>query len=238
MKRLWLRRLCTAELERKRFDLAPGCFERAGTVDFLGGEKKLFLDGKLRCDATSGFGFAEAARDQAPELLFGRAPRDHQAIELFVYAGFDQQRGFHEDRVADSSAPPRLELAEDDLSDARMDDGVEAVEFGAIAEDDGAEFRAVHAAAGGEHRFAEFLDDFVVGGLAGLDQFVREGVGVENGKAHFAQHGGDGAFAAGDSTGEAETEHDVLIIARRPSIALQKILARRGGGGPLSRCCS
>jgi hypothetical protein len=89
-----------------------------------------------------------------------------------------------------------------------MDDGVETVEFRTIGKDDGAEFGAVHAAILGKHRLAEFVDDFVVGWLAGLDQFVGQGVGVEDREAHVAQHGGDGAFAAGDSTGESESQHD------------------------------
>ena len=189
-------------------------------------------------DAAARFDFGEATRDQAFELLLWRAPRNDEAIELFVNSGFDQQRRFDKNCVAHSSAPPRLELAENHFSDARVDDGVKAIEFCVIVEDDGAEFGAVHAATGSEHVLSEFLDHFVVGGLAGLDQFVREGVGIKDGEPHFTQHGGDGAFAAGDSTGKAESEHGVLIIARRRSIALPKILAKRGGGGRLLRCCS
>src|SRR5882762_5539086 len=189
------RGLRTAELGGERFDLAARRFERAGTVDFFRGEKKFFFHGKLRGDAPAGFAFAEAAREKALELLFRRAPGDHQAVEFFVNARFDQQRGFDENRIANPGALPGLGLA-------------------------------------------EFLEDFIVGGLAGLDELVGEGVGVEDREPHFAQHGGDGAFAAGDSTGKAESEHIVLIIARRPSIAWQKILARRGEGGRLLRYCS
>jgi len=77
-------------------------------------------------------------------------------------------------------------------------------------------FARVDARIRGEHGVAEFLEDFVVGGLAGLDELVGEGVGVEDGEAEFAEHGGDGRFfAAGDSTGEAESEHDDELYRAR-----------------------
>ena len=38
-----------------------------------------------------------------------------------------------------------------------MDDGVEAVEFGAVGKDDGAELGAIHAATCGEHALAEVV---------------------------------------------------------------------------------
>src|SRR5258707_7581693 len=225
------RGLRTAELGGERFDLAARRFERAGTVDFFGGEKKFFFDGKLGGDAPAGFAFAEAAREKALELLFRRTPGDYEAVEFFVNARFDQQRGFDENRIANPGALPGLELAENSFSDARMDDGVEAVEFGAIVEDDGAEFYAIHAAPGCDHGLAEFLEDFIVGGLAGLDELVGEGVGVEDGEPHFAQHGGDGAFAARHFTGKGEWEDIFLGIARRHAIGGVHILVDGFGSG-------
>ncbi len=141
------------------------------------------------------------------ELLLRLAPGNHQAIQFFVNTGFDQKGGFHQGGVAHAAPLPFLELTEDDLGDARMDDGVEAVELGAIVENDGAEFCAVNTAIGGEHPLAEFVEDLVVCRLAWFDELVSQGVGVEDGETHFAEHGGDGAFAAGDAAGEAESEH-------------------------------
>ena len=106
--------------------------ERAGTVDFLGGQTQFFLDGKLGGDAAESFGFAEAAGDEAFELLFRGAPCDHEAIQFLVNAGFDQERSFHKGGVARAVTLPFLELTDDDFGDARMDDGVEVVESGAI----------------------------------------------------------------------------------------------------------
>ncbi len=86
-----------AELGGERLDLPARFLERAGAINFLGGQKKFFLDGKLRGDAAARFRFAETAREQSLELLLGTAPGDHQAIKVLVNARFDQQRGFDED---------------------------------------------------------------------------------------------------------------------------------------------
>jgi len=190
-------------------DLAAGFLQRAGAVDFLGGETQFILDGKLGGDAAAGFTFAKVTRDKALELLLRLAPGDDEAIEFFVNAGFDQERGFHKGGVARAVTLPHVKLAEDDFSDAGMDDSVETVELGAIVENDGAELCAVNAAVPGKHRLAEFLEDLVVSRLARLNELVGEGIGVEDRKAKFAEHGSNGAFAAGDSTGESESEHYV-----------------------------
>src|SRR5207249_10488701 len=63
------------------------------------------------------------------------------------------------------------------------------------SEDNRAELCAVHAAGCIYDRITEFLDDFIVGGLAWFDELVRQPVRVENREAHFAEHGGNGAFA-------------------------------------------
>jgi hypothetical protein len=141
-----LRWLCAAEFASQRCDLAAGLFERSGAVDFLSGEAQLFLDGKLGRDTPAGFRFAQAASEEALDLLLGFAPDDHQAIELLVDAGFDKKRRFDENRVAHAGAPPHLELAKDDFGDARVHDGVEPVQLGAIRKDHGTEFRAIDAA--------------------------------------------------------------------------------------------
>jgi len=196
-----------AELSGEGFDLAASLLERAGAVDFLGGKKKFFFDGKLGGDAAAGFGFAEATRHEALELLFGLAPDDHKAIQFLVNAGFDQEGGFHKGGIARAAALPVLELTEDDFGDARMDDDVEALESGAIGKDNGAELCTINAAIGGEHRLSEFLEGLVVGRLARLDEPVSQGVGVEDGEAHFAQHGSDSTLTAGNAPGESESEH-------------------------------
>jgi hypothetical protein len=196
--------------------------ERAGAVDSLGGETQLFRDGKLGGDAAASFGFAKATGNEALELLFRLAPGNDQTIEFLVNAGFDQKSGLHKSGVACAGPLPFGELTEDDFGDARMDDGVETVEPGAIVENDGAEFRAVNTTAWSEHGLPEFLEDLVVGRIARLDEPMSQGIGVEDGEAHFAQHGGDCAFATGDSTGEAESEHDRELSRRDGRLRCRK----------------
>src|SRR5260370_36391035 len=82
-------RLAVAELGGQRLDLAASFFERAGAIDFLSGQAKFFLDGKLRRDAAAGFHFTETAREEPLEVLLGAAPRDHPALQHFVNAGVD-----------------------------------------------------------------------------------------------------------------------------------------------------
>jgi hypothetical protein len=62
---------------------------------------------------------------------------------------------------------------------------------------------------------------------------VRQGVRVEDGEAEFTEHGGDGAFAAGDAAGEAESKHVFQLTVRRLLIAWQKTLVKRGEGARL-----
>ncbi len=149
-----------------------GFVEGAGAVDLIGGESEFLLDGELGGDAAAGFGFGEAASEESVELLLRLAPGDDKAVEIFMNAGFDEEGGFNEGGIAHALALPIVELTQDDFGDARMDDGVEAGEAGAIVENDGAEFCAVNAAIRGEDGGPKFAEDFVVGGLAGFDEFV------------------------------------------------------------------
>jgi hypothetical protein len=92
-------------------------------------------------------------------------------------------------------------LLVDDGFNAGVKNGVEASELAEVGENDGSELCAIDASVAVSDGRAEFAKDFVVSGLAGLDEFVREGIGVENCEAHFAQHGGDRGFAAGNAAG-------------------------------------
>src|SRR6266568_2975402 len=175
-------RRLAAELGGERCNLAAGFFQRPRTVDFPSGVMQFFLDGKLGRDAAAGLRFGKAARNQEFELLLGLTPGDDEAIEFLVQAGFDKQRGFDERGVADSVPLPFVELTEDDVGDARVHDGVQAVELGPV----------------GKNNVRE-LDPF--------DQSMGQGIGVEDGEAYFAEHGGDGALSAGNSARESESEH-------------------------------
>ena len=182
-------------------DLGASGVEGAGTVDGVGGVAQFFVDGELGGNAVTSFDFAHAARKKALELLRGSAEGNHESIEVFGEAGFDEERGFHEGGVAKARALPGVELEEHGLLDARMENGVEASEFGGIGEGDSGEFATVDPAGSVGEIGAEFAEDFVVSGLAGFHEPVRDGIGVEDREAEFAKHGGDDAFAAGDAAG-------------------------------------
>jgi hypothetical protein len=189
------------EVGGEGFDLGASGVEGAGAIDGVSGVAQFFVEGKLGGDAAAGFDFAHAASEEAFELLSRSAEGDHESIEIFGEAGFDEQSGFDEDGVAKAGALPRVELQEHGLLDARMENGVEASEFAGVGEDDGGKFGAVDAAGSVGDIGAEFAKDFVVSRLAGFHQTVRDGVGVEYGEAEFAKHGSDGTFAAGDAAG-------------------------------------
>src|SRR5260370_2763985 len=189
------------------FDLTAGCFERAGTVNFLGGITQFFVHGKLHGYAAARFVFTESASAEAFELLLWFAPSDNEAVELLVYAGLDDQRRFDEGSVANAVALPFLELTKQRSFDTRVDNGVEAIELGAIREDNCGELVALDAAICADDGRTKFAGNFVVGGLAGLDQFVRKGIGVEDGEAQLTEQRSNGALAAGDAAGEAKSEH-------------------------------
>jgi hypothetical protein len=182
-------------------DLGAGGVEGAGTVDGVSGVAEFFVQGKLSGDAAAGFEFAHAAGQEAFELLFGSAEGDDEAIKASGEAGFDQKCGFHKDDFAHAGSSPCVELEEHGLLDAGMENGVEANEFGGIGEDDSGEFGTIDATGRVGQVRAELAEDFVVCGLAGFHEFVREGIGVEDREVEFVKDGGDDALAAGDTTG-------------------------------------
>src|SRR5579885_2161855 len=136
----------SAELGSQRFDLPAGEVERAGAVDFLRCMPKFLLEGKLRGDAAKSVFAAHAPLFEALELLLGTAPDNHEAVELLVISGFDQQSGFHENGFADAFALPFVHFAMESLLDAGMNDGVETSEFGGIRKHHGGKLAPVDAA--------------------------------------------------------------------------------------------
>ncbi|GAC1661539.1 MAG: hypothetical protein NVS9B4_13900 [Candidatus Acidiferrum sp.] len=125
-------------------------------------------------------------------------------------AGFDEQRGFDKGYVVGVGLLPYVELPRHSFGYQGVDNGIEASEFSGIGEDDGGEFGAVDdrricGLMRDDDGGSEFVEDWLIGRLAGLDQRVSQGVGVKNGKAQGAEHRGDGAFAAGDPAGKAES---------------------------------
>src|SRR5713226_3482949 len=118
-----------AEFGGEGRDLRAGVFQGAGAVDIFGGVAEFFGDGELGGDAAAGVFVAEAAGAETLELLLGPTPGDYETVQIFVIAGFDEERGFDESGIAGAIARPFGKLLVDDGLDARMNDGVEASKF-------------------------------------------------------------------------------------------------------------
>ncbi len=95
-----------------------------------------------------------------------------------------------------------------------MKNGVELRELRRIREDDGRQFVAVDSAGRIGQFGAEGLQNVVVSGLAGFHQFVRNGIGIQNGKSEFVQNGGHRAFAAGDAACKSKLQHGIAQLLR------------------------
>ena len=122
-------------------------------------------------------------------------------------AGFDDERGFDDGEFRAAGAVERCEPFEDDVENARVEDLVEAGAFCDVGENDSAEFGSIDCIARSEDRFAELANHFVVGGLAGLEQFMAERVHFKDHAILVAQEGGDGGFAGGDAACESNFKH-------------------------------
>ncbi len=57
-----------------------------------------------------------------------------------------------------------------------------------------------------ENGISKNTHNFMMRGITGFDERVRDGVGIENGEAQFSQYGADSAFAAGDAASESQDE--------------------------------
>jgi hypothetical protein len=124
-----------------------------------------------------------------------------------VEAGFDDESGFDDGEFRAAGTIERGKPFEDDIEDARVEDMVEAGAFGGVSENDGAEVGAIDCIARAENRIAKFANDFVVSGLAGLEQLVAEWVHFEDHAILVAEQGGDSGFAGSDAAGESDFKH-------------------------------
>ena len=216
-------------------DLAACLVERAGAIDFFGGEAEFFGDGELRGDALASFCFGKAASMEALDLLLGAAPSDYETIQFWKVTGFDQEGRLDEGDVASAAAGPFVQLLLNGFFDAWVNNSVQASELFIVRKSYGSELGAIDAAPETENFRTELTQDFVVGGLTTLEESVREGIGVEDREAHLAKHGGDGAFAAGYSAGQTHAEHACVSGHWRCGAWL---VTWRGGDERLSRYCS
>jgi hypothetical protein len=182
-------------------------FDGPRAINDLVGPAALFLNGHLGSDAELRVLRRKAAFLEALDLLIGTAPADNDAVELFVEARFENQGCFDDGEFRATGTIERLEPISDNIEDTRVKDLVEAGALLGVGENDCAELRAVHLGEGIENFFAEFEDDFVVGGLALLEEFVAQGIGLQERAIEIAQNVCHGGFAGSDSAGETDFKH-------------------------------
>src|SRR5580704_14355398 len=94
-----------------------------------------------------------------------------------------------------------------------MHDGVQASEALRIGKHDGAEFFPVYQALRREDAGAKFTHHFIVGGPAGLAHLVRDFIGLKHATTELAQHRNHRGLPGGNSSGEADAQHQGLAAA-------------------------
>ncbi len=125
---------------------------------------------------------------------------------------FDEQRRIDNRHAARVGGFEARELAIDRREQRRVHQGIEPRQFIGVGKDDGGEGGPRDAAIGRENLAAEFAHHFFVGRAAGRNHLMAERVGFQNMAAEFAHHGGHGAFAAADSSGESDAQHQMSPV--------------------------
>ena len=160
--------------------MAFGILKGARAIDHLIGEVALLVEGHLRGDAELRVSLRESAILQTFELLLGTAPADNHAIEIPLGAGLQNESRFFERHLRTARAVENFKPVHHNIVNPRVEDPVQALAFFGIGKNNRGQFLAVDGAAGRENFRAEFLQNFFVGVLPGLEQFACERIGVEN----------------------------------------------------------
>jgi hypothetical protein len=87
-----------------------------------------------------------------------------------------------------------------------MDDGIQFICTTGLK----GQFRqagTVQAAIRGDYLRTEDADNFVKNGLAWFHECAAQGIGLDDRCAEFAEISGDGAFAAAQAAGKADSQH-------------------------------
>ena len=91
--------------------------------------------------------------------------------------------------------------------DAGMDDVFKLSAFFRIAEDDASKGLSVERAVLIEYCLPEERNNFSPGRRAGFDGFMGQFVGIDDDRAAFLEHLGDGALAGSDAPCESDQNH-------------------------------
>ena len=146
-------------------------------------------------------------RRQQPFALGGGGTGDtNDFVEGRFGRGFKQQRDDHDRKRAVFPAPG-FDLRQPAFADARVEDGFEFFAGDRIGENDSRQSIPVQLAVRTEGVLSEGGLDFRQGGLAGLDEFTRQFVGVHHLDAAGAEEFGGGGFAHANAARQTADIH-------------------------------
>ena len=148
-------------------------------------------------------------------MLFRGGARDtNDPVELRFGLRFIKQRDDDNGQLAIMSSPD-FDLSEPKCVDFRMENALEFFPGDGIGENDAGEFSAAQPAVGGDDRLAEMILDFRQCEFAGLDELVREVVGIHHLGAVDAEESGGGGFAHAHAAGQSPDFHRRWRITAR-----------------------
>ena len=182
--------------------------ERAAVVDDDVGAGALFGERHLGGDAGAGFGLRPAvARHEALQLNVLGDGRNPDFVGKAIPSRLKKKR-YIEYRnfcmLLFKSRETALRLGEED----GMGSAVEPLALGRVTKDNRPDGAAVKRAARLlQDAFAPMRDVKIPERLFRLHELMRHGVSVKDFRAEGFEDGGNGAFAAGDATGEADDFH-------------------------------
>ena len=192
----------------KGANLFFGVFDGLRAIDQIVGEEALFVERELRGNAALGLFSRAAAVHQAGELLVTRAPSDGKAVESFMETGFNVQRGYN-DCDAGSFLGQVRQTAGDFAQNVRMSERVQARQFLRVGKNNFAQFFAVDFSLRVQNLRAELFHDFSRYRMRGFQKLVSDEVGFDDHTAELLKDARDYGFAAGDSAGEADGQHEL-----------------------------
>jgi len=166
----------------------------------------LFGGGPLGGEALGDLLRRPAAREQTRVLRFGGTGDGEGEIAFLFGVGFEQKGDEYGSHLMALGAPGK-DLSEPTFANARVEDGLEFLAQGRIAEDAASDFGAIEPARGIQSVAAEGGDDFRERRLAGLDDFASENVGIDNRDIALTEQITRGGFAHADAAGYAQDDH-------------------------------
>ncbi len=155
--------------------------------------------------ASASAGFNPRSRMSRSRRMSGGRVHEDDAVEGMIEADLEQQ-GNVRNHEAIFTRHRRVILGVAEASHFGVDDRVQGLSGPRVVKHAAAQHGAIDVAVGRENTGAEFVDDCREPGRASGDRRPGQHIGVDDGGAEGGQLAGDGAFAAGDVTGEAEME--------------------------------